>query len=91
MITIIGDNPDELADLQDVIERGILNTKRNDEITLDVSYKLSSGDQLLVNKYNHIIGSIEKENKDFPQAKDIEPCVESFKELMDELPFDDLK
>ena len=91
MITIIGDNPDELADLQDVIERGILNTKRNDEITLDVSYKLSSGDQLLVNKYNHIIGSIEKDNKDFPQTKDIEPCVESFKELMDELPFDDLK
>ena len=91
MITIIGDNPDELADLQDVIESGLINIKHNDEITLDVTYKLSSGNELIYNKYNHIIGSIEKENKDFPQAKDIEPCIESFKELLDELPFDDLK
>lgn len=80
MITIIGDNPDELADLQDVIESGLINIKRNDEITLDVTYKLSSGNELIYNKYNHIIGSIEK----VPQVK----YIESFKEILDELPFE---
>ena len=86
MITIIGDNPDELADLQDII----LDSNKPYEI--DITYKLSSGNELLYDKYcHHIIGSIEKENKDFPQAKDIEPCVESYSKLLDVLPLDDLK
>ena len=59
MITIIGDNPDELADLQDVINTGLLNLKQNNETILDITYKLSSGDKLLVNKYNHIVGKLE--------------------------------
>lgn len=57
MICIIGDTADELADLQTLIEIGVLNS--DEESTLDVTYKLSSGDILLVDQYNHIVGSKE--------------------------------
>ena len=55
MICIIGDTTNELVDLQALIETGVLNS--NKETTLDVTYKLSSGDILLADKYNHIVGS----------------------------------
>ena len=59
MISIIGDSVDELADLQSVLETGILNS--NDNTALDVTYKLSSGDILLVDRYNHIVGRKEQQ------------------------------
>lgn len=59
MICIIGDTSDELAALQSIIDTGVINS--NEVSTVDVTYKLSSGDILLVNQYNHIIGSKPKE------------------------------
>ena len=60
MISIIGNSVDELANLQSIIETGLLN---NDEsTTLDVTYKLSSRDILLVDQYNHIVGRKEQKN-----------------------------
>ena len=56
MIKIIGDTPDELAELQDIMDAGILNNGNN-KISLDVCYELSSGDHLLVDEYDHIVGS----------------------------------
>lgn len=61
MISIIGDTSDELAALQSIIDAGVINS--NETSTVDVTYKLSSGDILLVNRYNHIIGSKPKEAK----------------------------
>ena len=55
MITIIGDTSNELSNLQNIIETGILNS--NEKLIADVTYKLSTGDVLLVDKYNHIVGS----------------------------------
>ena len=57
MIRIIGDTPDELEELQDIMDVGILNNS-DSKISLDVCYELSSGDNLLFSKYNHIIGCI---------------------------------
>lgn len=57
MIRIIGDTFEELADLQTLLETGQLNFRK--DITVDVTYELSSGGTLLVDKYNHIIGSKE--------------------------------
>jgi len=62
MISIIGDTSDELAALQSIIDTGVINS--NEICTVDVTYKLSSGDDLLINQYNHIIGSKQKETKD---------------------------
>lgn len=59
MISIIGDTADELAALQSIINAGVINS--NEASTVDVTYKLLSGDILLVNQYNHIIGSKPKE------------------------------
>ena len=58
MIQIIGDSSDELAKLQRIIDSGILNSNiPSDEIyKLDIIYKLSSGNALLVNQYDHIVG-----------------------------------
>ena len=65
MINIIGDTYQELADLQIIIETGILNT--NEKLSsVNATYQLRSGDDLLVNQYNHIIGSkkeLKGENK----------------------------
>lgn len=55
MISIIGDTSDELAALQSIIDTGVINS--NEKVTVDVTYKLSSGDNLLINQYNHIVGS----------------------------------
>ena len=58
MITIIGDTSDELATLQYIINTGILNASNdNNYVAVDVTYKLSSGDKLLVNQYDYIVGS----------------------------------
>ena len=54
MIVIIGDTADELADLQLLLETGMLNT--NEDTTLTITYKLSSGGTLLVDQYDHIVG-----------------------------------
>lgn len=55
MIYIIGDTADELANLQILLETGMLNV--NKDITFDtITYKLSSGRTLLVDQYNHIVG-----------------------------------
>ena len=57
MITIIGDNFEELAFIQDIIDSGLLNLSTNSSInSINATYKLSSGNRLLVNKYNHIVG-----------------------------------
>ena len=53
MIRIIGDTVDELADLQILLETGMLNS--NKHTTIDITYKLSSGGILLVDQYNHIV------------------------------------
>lgn len=53
MIHIIGDTAEELADLQILIEAGILNG--NKDTTLDVTYRLLSGDMISVDQYNHIV------------------------------------
>ena len=55
MISIIGDSADELAKLQLLLDAGALNSDEN--VALDVTYKLSSGGVLLVDEYNHIVGS----------------------------------
>lgn len=60
MISIIGDSFDELAALQSIIDAGVINS--NETCTVDVTYKLSSGDDLLINQYNHIVGSKRKAN-----------------------------
>lgn len=60
MIHIVGDAADELASLQILLETGMLNS--NKDITLDINYKLSSGNILLVDQYNRIVG--EKEIKE---------------------------
>lgn len=60
MINIVGDTWEELANLQTIIDTGILNY---DEIfNVDVNYKLLSGDSLLINKYNHIVGAKKESN-----------------------------
>ena len=64
MINIIGDNVHELIEIQNIIETGILNLSSNDINTIDIKYKLSSEDILLVNKYNHIIGSKSKNSEE---------------------------
>ena len=61
MIYIIGDTFEELADLQTLLETGQLNFRK--DITVDVTYELSSGCTLLVDKYNHIIGSGVRSNE----------------------------
>lgn len=53
MICITGDTADELANLQILIETGILNS--NEDIALDITYNLLGG-ILLVDQYNHIVG-----------------------------------
>lgn len=53
MICIIGDTADELAGLQVLLETGMINS--SEDTTLDITYKLSSDDILLVDQYNHII------------------------------------
>lgn len=60
MIHIIGDTADELANLQILLETGMLNSSKN--VTLDINYKLSSGNILLVDRYNHIVGEKETSN-----------------------------
>lgn len=62
MIQIIGDTFEELADLQTLLETGQLNFRK--DIKVDVTYELSSGGTLLVDQYNHIVGSNEP-YKDF--------------------------
>jgi len=62
MITITGDTSDELAALQDIIDTGVLNS--SDLFTVDVIYKLSSEEKLLVDRYNHIVGSKANKNKE---------------------------
>ena len=54
MINIVGDTWEELANLQTIIDTGILNY--DEMFNVDVNYKLLSGDSLLINKYNHIVG-----------------------------------
>lgn len=53
MISKIGDSVDELTDLRSLLEIGLLN--RNENIDLNVTYKLFSGDILLIDRYNHIV------------------------------------
>ena len=60
MIQIIGDTADELSDLQTLIETGKLNYHEK-KIKVDAMFKLSSGNNLLVNQYNHIVGEKEPE------------------------------
>lgn len=55
MINIVGDTWEELANLQTIIDTGILNY--DEMFNVDVNYKLLSGDSLLINKYNHIVGA----------------------------------
>ena len=54
MINIVGDTWEELANLQTIIDTGILNC--DEMLNVNVNYKLLSGDSLLINKYNHIVG-----------------------------------
>ena len=62
MICIIGDTADELAGLQVLLETEMINSKEG--TTLDITYKLSSSDILLVDQYNHIIGQrVRKSNE----------------------------
>lgn len=60
MINIVGDTWEELANLQIIIDTGILNY--DEMFNFDVNYKLLSGDSLLINKYNHIVGVKKKSN-----------------------------
>ena len=76
MIHIIGDTADELADLQILLETGMINS--NKDSTLDITYKLSSGDILLVDQYNHIVG---RKNKD-KEKYEARPMSKSFEEFM---------
>lgn len=62
MINIVGDTWEELANLQTIIDTGILNC--NKMFNIDVNYKLLSGDSLLVNKYKHIVGEKKVSNDD---------------------------
>lgn len=56
MITIIGDTHEELAILQSVINTGILNDHDMFGRTFDATYKLSSGNLILTDKYGNIVG-----------------------------------
>lgn len=59
MIYITGDTAKELADLQTLLETGMVNG--NKDTTLHVTYKLSSGNILLVDSHDHIVGEEEQE------------------------------
>jgi hypothetical protein len=60
MITIIGDTTEELIQLQDLIETGILNIGSAKMDNLECTFELSSGDLLLYDQYKRIIGSKKK-------------------------------
>ena len=60
MITIIGDTAEELSQLQDIIETGILNIRSVEMDSLECTFELSSGDLLLYDQYKRIIGSKKK-------------------------------
>ena len=60
MITIIGDTAEELIQLQDIIETGILNIRSAEMDSLECTFELSSGDLLLYDQYKRIIGSKKK-------------------------------
>lgn len=60
MIQIIGDTADELSDLQTLIETGKLNY-HEEKIKVSATFRLSSGNTLLVDQYNHIIGEKKSE------------------------------
>lgn len=64
MITIIGDNHEELAVLQSVINAGILNDRDMSGRTFNVTYKLSSGNLILTDKYKNIVGEKSKNDQD---------------------------
>ena len=70
MITIIGDAHEELAVLQSVINTGILNIHDMSEITFDTTYKLSSGNVILTDKYGNIVG---EKSIDCYDCNDFEP------------------
>ena len=55
MIVITADTVYELAYLQKLIETGVLNSDK--KATINVTYRLSSDDILLIDKYNSIVGS----------------------------------
>lgn len=60
MINIVGNTWEELANLQTIIDTGILNC--DEMFNIDVNYKLLSGGSLLINKYNHIVGAKKESN-----------------------------
>lgn len=66
MIQIIGDTFEELADLQTILENGAINSSK--EISIDGTFKLSSGGTLIYDQYGHIVGSNEP-YKDFKSMK----------------------
>jgi len=53
MIYAVGDTADELNILQKILEAGVLNS--NEDCTLEITYKLSSGGILSVDSYNNIV------------------------------------
>lgn len=67
MITIIGDTHEELAVLQSFINTGILNDRDMSGITFDATYKLSSGNVILTDRYGNIVGE---------KPKDCRACIE---------------
>ena len=71
MITIIGDAYEELAVLQFVINTGILNVHDMSGVIFDTTYKLSSGNIILTDKYGNIVG---EKSKDCRDCKEFEDC-----------------
>lgn len=68
MIKIIGDTYEELAILQSAIDAGILNISG---LAFDATYKLSSGNLILTDKYGNIIG---EKSKDCRDCKEYDGC-----------------
>ncbi len=56
MITITGENLEELKLCQHIVEVGVLNNDKAKGTKLHVVFKLANGNQLLVNKYERIVG-----------------------------------
>ena len=59
MINIIGDTYKELSIIQSAIETGVVDDKTIS--AFDVTYKLSSGNLILTDKYGNIVGEESKE------------------------------
>ena len=71
MIKIIGDTYEELSIIKSAIDTGILNDHTISGLAFDTTYKLSSGNLILTDKYGNIVG---EKSEDCRGCKEFEDC-----------------